>query len=74
MYVFGGEMFSPQHRTFSEAERYDAKTRRWDAMPPMPTARHGLGAAVLGGSIHVVSGGPQPGASFSGAHEVLTPR
>lgn len=74
MYVFGGEALSPVHKTFSEAERYDPRARKWEAMPPMPTARHGLGAAVLGGAIHVISGGPQPGAAFSGLHEVLTPR
>jgi hypothetical protein len=39
----------------------------------MPTARHGLGAAVLGGSIYVIAGGPQPGATFSSANEVFTP-
>lgn len=73
IYVFGGETLSPVHKTFSEAERFDPRTGKWEAMPPMPTPRHGLGAAVLGNAIHVISGGPQPGAAFSGVHEVLTP-
>jgi hypothetical protein len=39
----------------------------------MPTARHGLGAAVFGRSIYVISGGPKPGASFSSVNEIFTP-
>jgi hypothetical protein len=39
----------------------------------MPTARHGLGAAVLGKSIYVIAGGPKPGASFTSVNEVFTP-
>jgi Kelch motif len=73
LYVFGGEVFGAIHKTFSEAERYDPRANRWQAMPPMPTARHGLGAAAAGGAIHVVAGGPEPGATYSTAHEVLTP-
>ena len=72
LYVFGGEAFVPLHKTFNEAERFDPRTNRWEAMPPLPTARHGLGAVAVGGAIHVVSGGPQPGGSFSGVHEILS--
>jgi hypothetical protein len=39
----------------------------------LPTARHGLGAAVIGNSIYVISGGPKPGATFSSANEMFTP-
>jgi hypothetical protein len=39
----------------------------------MPTARHGSGAAVIGSSIYIISGGPQPDATFSSVNEVLTP-
>jgi N-acetylneuraminic acid mutarotase len=73
LYAFGGEVFGTAHKTFDEAERYDPRANRWEAMPRMPTARHGLGAAALGGAIHVLSGGPQPGGSFSTAHEVFSP-
>ncbi|MGH7240332.1 MAG: hypothetical protein ACREHG_09770, partial [Candidatus Saccharimonadales bacterium] len=38
----------------------------------MPTARHGLGSAVVQGRIHVISGGPTPGGSFSDLNEVFT--
>ncbi len=39
----------------------------------MPTARHGLGAAAVDGSIYVVAGGPEPGGTFSSANERLVP-
>ncbi|HLC28896.1 MAG TPA: kelch repeat-containing protein [Dehalococcoidia bacterium] len=39
----------------------------------MPTARHGLGAAVVGDSIYVIGGGETPGASVSDANEAYTP-
>ena len=39
----------------------------------MPTARHGLGVAVLGQSIYVIAGGPKPGATFSSVNEMFTP-
>jgi hypothetical protein len=43
----------------------------WEALPPMPTPRHGLGAAAIGDRIYVVSGGSQPGLAFSTANEAL---
>ena len=54
-------------------EVYDAATNRWTALTPMPTPRHGLTAIPFEGRIHVLSGGPQPGGSYSAAHEVLSP-
>jgi hypothetical protein len=39
----------------------------------MPTSRHGLGVAVIGGSIYAISGGPKAGATFSSVNEVFTP-
>jgi len=39
----------------------------------MPTARHGLGAAVVGDTIYVIGGGETSGVSVSGANEALTP-
>jgi N-acetylneuraminic acid mutarotase len=73
-YVFGGETFDPgAQRTFDEAERYDPGQDAWEALPPMPTARHGLGAAVVDGRIYVLSGGPDPGFAFGDANERLTP-
>ena len=72
VYVFGGETVRAlRSRTFDDAERFDPATSRWERLPPMPTARHGLGAASLGGAIHVLSGGPRPGLAFGTANERL---
>jgi N-acetylneuraminic acid mutarotase len=70
IYVFGGEEPS---KTFNNNEKYDAKTNKWTIEPPMPTARHGLAAAVFteGNKIYVIGGGPQPGLSVSGANEIF---
>ena len=74
MYLFGGETFDEgEERTFADAERYDPEEDRWDIVEPMPTARHGLGAASVDGHIYVISGGPDPGFSFGTANERYTP-
>lgn len=39
----------------------------------MPTARHGLGAAVVEGVIYVIGGGPRPGGSYSAVNEAFIP-
>jgi hypothetical protein len=39
----------------------------------MPTPRHGQTAIAYEGRIHVLSGGRQPGGSYSAVHEILTP-
>ena len=72
VYVFGGETVRTlRSRTFDDAERFDPATSRWERLPPMPTARHGLGAASFGEAIHVLGGGPQPGFAFGAANERL---
>ena len=72
LYVFGGETVGRfRSRTFDEAERFDPATGRWEALRPMPTARHGLGAAAVGDAIYVLSGGPKAGMSFGTANERL---
>jgi N-acetylneuraminic acid mutarotase len=73
LYVFGGETVRRfSSKTFDEAERFDPATGRWEILPPMPTARHGLGAASLGEAIYVVSGGPRPRLTLGAANERLT--
>jgi len=39
----------------------------------MPTARHGLGAAMVTGKVYVISGGPMPGDSVSAVNEIFEP-
>jgi len=72
VYLFGGEDLGSS-ATFDETERFDPATGRWETVAPMPTSRHGLGAAVLGGSIWVVGGGPRAGLSTSAANERFSP-
>ena len=47
-FVFGGE--APAG-TFNQAEAYDARNNGWSTHARMPTARHGLGAAVVAGNL-----------------------
>ena len=70
VFVFGGEY---NRATRHDVESYDPATNQWQRWAAMPTARHGLGAVVVGRSIYVIAGGPKPGASFSSVNEVLTP-
>jgi len=52
-------------------ERYDAATNAWTAMAPLPAARGGLAAAVLGDQVHVFGGeGVDPPKIFRD-HDVL---
>lgn len=73
VYLFGGETFTPEKRTFDDAERYHPEEDRWERLPPMPTARHGLDAAAVGGALYVIAGGPAAGFAFSDLNERLTP-
>lgn len=71
--VFGGETFgSGPARTYDEAEAYDPVSDSWSTFAPLSIARHGLGAARLGGGVHVVAGGPAAGFSYSTEHSILT--
>jgi len=74
-YVFGGETPGEAGRTYivDTAERFDPSRNEWESLPPMPTARHGFGAAVVDGAIYAVSGGPQPAYSFDTANARLIP-
>jgi hypothetical protein len=45
---------------------------RWSRVATMQVPRHGLAVVAEGNRVHFVAGGPQPGATYSDAHEVLT--
>jgi hypothetical protein len=45
--------------------------RRWHRLADLPTPRHGLGVAALGGIVYVIGGGPQPGLYVSDSNESL---
>jgi hypothetical protein len=42
----------------AKAWRFSLATRRWSALPPMPTARGALGGAVIGERLYAVGGSP----------------
>jgi N-acetylneuraminic acid mutarotase len=69
--AFGGEgNDATPSGVFAEVEAFDTLTGEWIALTPMPTPRHGIGAATLAGRIHVPGGGPQEGFSLTTVHEV----
>ena len=51
---------------------YDPGSDRWRMLAPMPTSRGALGAAVLAGKIHAVSG-VGTGGKNTPAHEMYDP-
>lgn len=52
---------------------YDPKGDRRTPRAPLPTPRHGLGAATVGNAIHVAGGGPVMGGGVQSAvHEAFT--
>ncbi len=60
-------------RVFGQMEGYDPVGDAWQQYAPMPTPRHGMGAAVAGDAIHVPGGGPLNGGSVQSAvHEAFT--
>jgi hypothetical protein len=61
VHVTGGESLSPS-RTFGEHEAYDPTTATWTALASLPTPRHGLASAVVGGRWYVMGGGARAGA------------
>jgi N-acetylneuraminic acid mutarotase len=80
MWAMGGEerLFDrqgrPVDRVLGSVESYDPATDSWQSHAPMPTPRHGLGAALLGEWIHVAGGGPIVGGGLQTAvHEAFTP-
>jgi hypothetical protein len=68
--AFGGE--APL-RIFNATEMYEPAGNRWISLAPMPTPRHGIGAAVIGGRVYVPAGGIEPGFAATQANEAYTP-
>ena len=72
--VFGGEGNDERpDGMFEEVEAYDPVSGLWTPRAPMPTPRHGIGAAVLGDEIFIPGGGPVEGFGVTGVHEVYLP-
>lgn len=72
--VVGGEG-NPDAATgvFAEAEAYDAAADQWQSLAPMPTPRHGMGAAGIGTKLYVPGGADKQAFAAVATHEILTP-
>lgn len=72
--VMGGEG-NPDapSRVFAQVEAYAPATDAWTTLAPMPTPRHGLGAAAWAGRLYVPGGATRDGFGAVDVHEVLTP-
>ena len=74
LYALGGEgNAASQSGVFPQVEAYDARADRWESLAPMPTPRHGIGAAVVGDRIWVPGGATLQGFGAVPTHEVFTP-
>jgi len=74
VFVFGGEG-NPEdpNGIFDDTEAYDPEANEWQALAPMPTGRHGFGAAVLPDGVHLPGGATVAGFGVSDVHEVFVP-
>lgn len=72
LYVFGGEG-NPQHPlgVFDANEAFFPDAGRWEALAPMPTPRHGIGAAAVGSTIYIPGGGPVQGFGVTNVNEAF---
>jgi N-acetylneuraminic acid mutarotase len=70
IFVFGGEL---PFRIFNATEMYDPATQTWVAKAPMPTPRHGMGAAVVGKRVYIPGGGTRPGPGRTNVLEAYEP-
>ena len=72
--VAGGERnpAAGSRGVFPQVEAYNAILNTWETLAPMPTPRHGMGAAVWDGRFYVPGGADQQGAGAVAIHEVLT--
>jgi len=67
--VIGGEGGGA---TFATVEAYDTATNGWRTLTSMPTARHGIQAAMWNGGAYIAAGGMrQGGGAPTDVHEVL---
>ena len=58
--MLGGEDAAEQ-QVYTDVESFDPASRTWSQLPPLPAARQGIGAAVLGDRLLLPGGGPSAG-------------
>jgi N-acetylneuraminic acid mutarotase len=67
--IIGGEGGG---NTFATVEAYNTVTNNWRTLTSMPTARHGIQAAVCNGGVYIAGGGKtQGGGGATDVHEVF---
>jgi N-acetylneuraminic acid mutarotase len=67
--IIGGE---GNNQTYHTVEAYNTVTNTWRRLADMPTARHGIQAAVCNGGVYIAAGGlVQGGGSPTDVHEVF---
>lgn len=73
-YAVGGASSALQRypKVYRTLDVYDFRTDSWTEGPPMPTARHHLGAAAVDGRLHVVGGRSNRSLALN-AHERFDP-
>lgn len=74
LHVFGGEG-NPARRDgiFPQHEMLDPGSGEWRSLPDMPLARHGIEAAVVGGTVHLPGGADVAGFGTVPANDAYTP-
>jgi N-acetylneuraminic acid mutarotase len=74
IYVFGGEG-NPASRSgvFEQNEAYDIEAGTWKTDAPMPTPRHGIGAAVVNGTVYLPGGAILQGFGATAVSEAFIP-
>jgi hypothetical protein len=67
--IIGGE---GNNQTYHTVEAYNTVTNTWRKLADMPTARHGIQAAVCNGGVYIAAGGlTQGGGNPTDIHEVF---
>ncbi|KZN52338.1 hypothetical protein N474_23130 [Pseudoalteromonas luteoviolacea CPMOR-2] len=64
--VTGGEVFGPKNnwkagQAFKQVWSYDPQTDSWEALPDMPTPRHGHGMVTLNNTLYIIGGAEKVG-------------
>ena len=74
VFAMGGEgnPYSPTG-VFAQNEEYDPAADRWTSREPMPTPRHGTGAAIVDGTLFVPGGATVQNFGASAVNEAYTP-